>query len=293
MKKSSKIFVVLLFFFPIFLFSQCADEQNIYKFSFNGEKYEIVKEMRTWENAAQCAVERGGYLVEINSKEEQDTIYKAILAAGIPKNYTQVPDGGGTAYIWIGATDKEQEGKWIWDGKNQGKGINFWTGQGTAGANNGQIINDSYVNWGGASTGTFHEPDNYNNSQNAAAIALDGWPLGSTLLGSPGEWNDINENNTLYYIIEIDNNSGVLENEFKTNPIFSFNSFSNNCIISNLQQNSQISLFDFLGNNILNYYNKNTNPEVSLDLKDIASGLYFVLIKGKTNNNYFYKFLKN
>src|SRR5437773_2122126 len=40
-------------------------------------------------------------------------------------------------------------------------------------------------------------PAQINNLQDAAGISLDGWPLGVA-----GQWNDVNETNTLYYLAE-------------------------------------------------------------------------------------------
>ena len=59
--------------------AQCASPANIYTFTYSGHTYEIVKEFKTWVNAAACAVSRGGYLAEINSQAEQDTIFDAII----------------------------------------------------------------------------------------------------------------------------------------------------------------------------------------------------------------------
>jgi len=192
------------------IYSQpCANPANIYSFTYNGKTYEVVKEMKDWINAAACAVERGGYLVEIGSAGEQAAVYDGIInGAGVSPGYTVVPDGGGIAYVWIGATDKEIEGTWLWDGDNTGGGINFWNGQGAAGAGGGSAVGGAYVNWGGASTGTYKEPDNFGAGQDAAAIALAGWPSGTTILGIAGEWNDINSGNSLYFVVEM-NNTGV------------------------------------------------------------------------------------
>jgi len=199
------IFISLYLLSATLLFSQCAKNSNIYTFYYNGKKYEIIKEKKNWADASACAVERGGYLAEINDKNEQAIIFKSIIkGAHISRTYTRVNDGGGTAYVWIGATDKTTEGKWMWDGKNNGYGINFWNGQGAAGSGGGSAVSGKYVNWGGSSKGSPNEPDNYGSNQNAAAMALDGWPIGTNLLGSAGEWNDININDSIYYVIEYD-----------------------------------------------------------------------------------------
>lgn len=189
--------------FSFFISFVAMFSQNIYNFQFDGKDYAVVKEKRTFAAAAMYAVENGAHLVEINGQEEQDAIYNAIVqGANVASNYTIVMDGGGVAYVWIGATDAAEEGKWIWDGDNDGVGTNFWNGQGLAGQGDGSKVGDSFVYWGGASSGVSMEPDNFNNNQNAAAIALDGWPQGSGGLGRAGEWNDLSVGNTLYFVIE-------------------------------------------------------------------------------------------
>lgn len=196
------------------LFSQCVDSKSIYTFTYNGTTYEVVKETKTWADASACAVERNGYLVEINDLNEQNAIYNAIIGeAGISPTYTSIANGGGIAYVWIGATDQQTEGAWLWDGNNDNSGFNFWTGEGDNKANNGSAIGGAYFNWGGTNTGTPHEPDNYGSGQDNAAIALAGWPSGTTMLGIAGEWNDIIGTSQLYFIIEKNNSTSIQDND--------------------------------------------------------------------------------
>jgi len=198
--------LILCSLFITNIFSQCAKAINLYKFTYNSKNYEVVKELKSWEAAAACAVERGGYLVEINDQAEQNAVYDAIInGAGISPTYTTVSDGGGIAYVWIGATDKQTEGKWMWDGNNNRFGINFYNGQGNNGSKNGKPYAGAYNNWGGTSKGTANEPDNFGSVQNCGAIALAGWPSGTTKIGIAGEWNDIRCSNKLYFVIEYDN----------------------------------------------------------------------------------------
>ena len=91
--------------------------------------------------------------------------------------------------------------------------INFWTGQGANGSGNGQVIAGAYNNWGGTSTGIVKEPDDFMSNQDAGAIALSGWPAGTTMLGIEGEWNDINITNQLYYIIEYGSSTKIEESK--------------------------------------------------------------------------------
>lgn len=201
--------------------AQCTVSPSlIYSFTYGGKSYELVKELKTWEQASQCAVSRGGYLVHIDSQEEQTAVYNAIIASGIASNYNPILDAGGISYVWIGASDKQTEGNWLWDGDNDGVGSNFWNGEGALGNGGGSTMNGKFVNWGGKSKGAFQEPDNFN-VQNAGAIALAGWPSGISNRGVAGEWNDLSSNYTLYYVIEYESantNINKLESEIKIFP---------------------------------------------------------------------------
>ncbi len=181
----SFLFFSLFCLSPLLVDAQCTiDPNNVYLFMYDGKLYEIVKENQTWTAAAQCAVDRGGYLAEINSQEENDSIFYHMNQAGITNSNTVAPDGGGASYLWIGGNDLAVEGEWIWDGDNIGVSTQFW--QGTS---SGSPVGGLYNNWG-------NEPDDYN-GQDGLGIAITNWPLGVA-----GEWNDVDDQNTLYYIIE-------------------------------------------------------------------------------------------
>lgn len=190
----------LLFFLPILLtvwqtaLAQCSPNiANIYAYTFNGIGYEIVKENLSWTDAAACAVSRGGKLIEINSKAEQDTLFVHINNAGIVASNTVAPDGGGASYVWLGGNDLSTEGKWVWDGDHTGSSDQFWQGTST-----GNPVGGLYSNWG-------NEPDNWNN-QDGLGFAFTNWPLGLA-----GQWNDVKETNLLYYVIEYAHSTSVPE----------------------------------------------------------------------------------
>ncbi len=261
---------------PTLLSAQtCAAASNIFEFHYNGKKYEIIKEMKSWDSAAACAVKRGGYLAQINTEAEQDSIYTAITAgAGILSSYTTVMDGGGIAYLWIGGTDKNIEGIWLWDGNNDNTGINFWNGKGSAGGGGGSAVGGAYNNWGGSAAGGAKEPDNYMGTQNAAGIALANWPYGIA-----GEWNDINTSNLLYYIVEYDsaatvNSINTTQKEYAVtlypNPAHGKLSVA----LAGFQTKFQaVTIYDLAGRPIL--YSTNTD----LNIESIPSGMYMVTVE--------------
>lgn len=70
---------------------------------YNGHYYYIYEDVLTWEEAKKYCESKGGHLVTITSKEEQEFIEKYINDKGY-----------GKVRFWIGATDKEKEGEWKW-----------------------------------------------------------------------------------------------------------------------------------------------------------------------------------
>lgn len=172
--------------FLIYSISYSQQNFNSYHFSINGIDYQVLLEAKTWVEAADIAYSTGGILAEINSEEEQDSIFYHLNKADINLESTRAPDGGNAPYIWIGGNDIEKEGIWVWDGANDKLTEQFWEG-----TFEGSPINGLYNNWG-------NEPDNFSN-QDALGLALANWPRGVA-----GEWNDVNQLNKLFFLIEYD-----------------------------------------------------------------------------------------
>ncbi len=241
----------------------CANQANIYSFIFDGINYEIVKENQTWVDAAACAVERGGILCEVNSQDEQDTLFAHLNNAGIDVANTVAPDGGGASYVWLGGNDIAEEGVWIWDGNDDGIGPQFWEGDW-----NGTPVGGLYNNWGG-------EPDNWNN-QDGLGLALTSWPY-----GDPGQWNDVDDGNELYYVIEYDNTSGI---NSKQNTSLYFITYPNPAgdyiKIDLLEQSktiSEIEIYNQMGT-LVGYYKLTKHTSHTLNISHISSGVYTVRV---------------
>lgn len=154
---------------------------------YEGHKYQLVTSAISW-NAAKLAAEaQGGHLATIQSSAENSALSEFLLSSGV--SFTTASDGGGAAYVWLGATDSAEEGNWQWvDGTEM----------------------SVYTNWGSGIYGS--EPDNFQGSQDAMAMGQTVWPYPDGGLGSAGQWNDINENNDLFYLIEWDQVDGVAVN---------------------------------------------------------------------------------
>lgn len=278
MKKS--VFHAFLFLLTVNLFSQCASNTNIYRFDYAGHSYEVVMEVQSWADAAACAVERGGYLVEIDSQVEQDTIFDRIInGAGVSPKYTSISNGGGIAYVWIGASDLAQEGAWIWDGDNNGSGVNFWNGEGANGAGGGSAFGGAYINWGGTSVGAPNEPDDYGSGQDCAAIGLTGWPSGTTMLGNAGEWNDIQCTSLCYYVIEYDYILSNEEEQIEEGMLLLPNPAANELQIElPVPGDYQYRIFDRNGELVMQ---QNSGAIALIDISGLSAGLYFVEAAGE------------
>lgn len=162
-------------------------------FQFGGHTYQIYDDALTWSaardfSAAQTFGGQFGYLTRIDSMQENDAIYSTLVANDASFS-AEAFDGGGARYAWIGASDLLNEGDWLWENG----GDQFWQGDAS-----GTQIGGLYNNWG-------DEPDDFGGAQDAAAIALDDWPVGfGFLLGVASQWNDIDDTNNLPFIVEFD-----------------------------------------------------------------------------------------
>ncbi len=255
MKNQKHLFAipVVIFLFISDLSAQCVNEANVTSFTYNNATYEVVQEGKTWVNAAACAVERGGYLIEINDVSEQNMIFPSLPFINFQN--TTAPDGGGGGYLWIGGNDMATEGMWIWDGNNDSNGSQFWSGNAS-----GSPVGGLYNNWG-------NEPDDYQ-GQDALAYAITNWPN-----GLQEEWNDADINNALYFIIEYP----ILgSEELKPTKLgLIYPNPSNETIQIDTKDVMLINMTDVNGR-VVQAIETGGGVNVTVDISSFKSGLYFV-----------------
>ena len=162
-------------------------------FEHKGHTYKLVESPASWDEATATAAEmslgeEAGYLVRIDSAAENKAIVSALsthlspaqLANSIPNDVSEAP------FVWIGGSDEDREGRWLWSNN----GDPFWQGN-----FNGKPIAGRYTNWG-------VQPDNDGGAENALAMGLANWPAPFYDLGSTGQWNDLEADNQLLYLVE-------------------------------------------------------------------------------------------
>ncbi len=164
-------------------------------FEHEGHTFKLVENPASWDEATASAAamslgEEAGYLARIDSAAENRAMVSALsthlspaqLANSIPNDVSEAP------FIWIGGSDEDREGQWLWSNN----GDPFWRGD-----FNGKPIAGRYTNWG-------VQPDNAGGAENALAMGLANWPALFYDLGSTGQWNDLEADNRLLYLVEFD-----------------------------------------------------------------------------------------
>ena len=108
--------------------------------NFGGHGYGLNVANLNWNQAQAEASSVGGYLVEVGTEAENNFL-KSILSDELSdlrndfsfdyqdrslaflNRDTTAADGGGSAYVWMGGTDNQNEGRWIW--AKTGEAINL------------------------------------------------------------------------------------------------------------------------------------------------------------------------
>ncbi len=109
-----------------------AEANGVSGWIFNPETshyYKLLPDCLGWLSCEATAVSEGGHLVTINDANEQDWL---------------VTTFGGTDLFWIGYTDKDAEGSWVWISGEPTTYTNWAIGEPS---NSGGVENYALMNW--------------------------------------------------------------------------------------------------------------------------------------------------
>ena len=169
-------------------------------FKHGGHTYKIVTEPTSWPDASERAGEmtlgsKVGYLARVDSSQENTAILNAVMnhLSEEQLEQTLAADGSDAPFIWLGGSDAAAEGTWIWSNN----GDQFWSGD-----FNGSSVADRFTNWG-------VQPDSATGAEDALAMGLGDWPEPFFDLGAKGQWNDLDVDTALMYVVEFDGTSDL------------------------------------------------------------------------------------
>ena len=170
---------------------------NAAETTFDFKRYELVLSNVTWDQARTAAQAAGGDLLVIETEAENTHIFNWLQTqlTSIRSATSGISNAGGAYYVWLGASDADEEGSWTWV-----NGVKFYDGTGASGSAEA----NRYNNWGSGPLGS--EPDDSGFlGQDYAAMGMEAWPTSRAAgqgIGEAGEWNDVASNSTTVYVIE-------------------------------------------------------------------------------------------
>jgi len=141
----------------------------------NGHYYALTTTTEDWLTAEAEAAALGGHLASVTSQGEQDFLVNTFVSGANDHHI-----------LWIGLTDQDVEGTFVWS--------------------SGEAV--TYTNWQGG------EPNNFNGIEDYVAI---NWHFGNNIGGSTiGAWNDTPLNGTNFNATQPEPYRGIME--FTTVP---------------------------------------------------------------------------
>ena len=163
---------------PMDVFAEYGDLDTINNYSyFNGHTYSVIDKALDWYEAKGYCENLGGHLVTITSEDENVFVFNLVQDSSCE-----------AYYLWIGASDSDNEGEWKW------------------------ITDETFVytNWDSG------QPDNLSGVDNAEEDYL-------TFLRSNGRWNDLQSTGDSYGGSQLSESAFICEWDYLvTNPDYNF-----------------------------------------------------------------------
>lgn len=208
--KKFTLFLLLFTTIATISYSQdCPSPQHFYEFYYHGKKYEFVQKKDYWTTAVRCAYERGGYLLTIEDKEENDSIvnYLANEFKDNEGNSIIDVDSHTNHLIWIGARSHTKDHYWRWLSKYSNDTITeFYYGY-----INGSAVNNRFFNW--AKLGNHQYFPNYSGYVESVALSLRPFydSTEARTKSTTGQWISTSYADSNYYVIEYDCKDTIYE----------------------------------------------------------------------------------
>ena len=109
---------------------------NAAETTFDFKRYELVLSNVTWDQARTAAQAAGGDLLVIETEAENTHIFNWLQTqlTSIRSATSGISNAGGAYYVWLGASDADEEGSWTWV-----NGVKFYDGTGASGSAEARI----------------------------------------------------------------------------------------------------------------------------------------------------------
>lgn len=196
-----------------------------YETTYNGHVYKLYNKALPWKEAYKFCEQQGGHLVTINSENEQSFLYSIIKEKST------------NSYLWLGATDSYEEGKWKWV-----------TGE--------SIV---YRNWAN------NEPNNYNDEDYMV------------LYKNSGKWNDgtdiyYSDTKSYSFICEYDNEN-VYCNLEKT---FDYNDHRYEVYSNSVDWQTAKHFCEQKGGHLVTITSTDENNVIKNNVRDLSNDRYWL-----------------
>jgi len=128
----------------------------------SGNTYQLYASLLTWDEANAFAQSIGGYLAKVDTATENTEIFDHVMSGLTQEEISQSvsSNGGDGSYVWLGGSDAENEGTWVWSA--DGSVFDY-------------LYDTSRSEWADSGVWEIKEPDG-DMFQNYLAMGLSVWP---------------------------------------------------------------------------------------------------------------------